>query len=100
MNDQVKVPNPYLAAIRESRRLSVEPAQTLATALDKAVGAMESGAWVGGRADSFHATLTGHRTAARSAGPRSLREFDDAARQQPELVDASSWQVHWHNLGP
>ena len=40
MNDQVKVPNPYLAAIRHNRASSVEPAHTLATALDKAVSAM------------------------------------------------------------
>ena len=100
MNDQVKVPNPYLAAIRENRRLSVDPAHSLATALDKAITAMESGAWVGGRADSFHAGLTGHRTTAKNAGPRSLQEFDDAASQQPEHVEANSWQVHWHNLGP
>jgi hypothetical protein len=100
MNDQVKVPNPYLAAIRQSRAASVEPTHTLATALDKAVTAMESGAWVGGRADSFHAALTDHRATARNAGPRCLQEFDDAAGGQPETVDANSWQVHWHNLRP
>ena len=100
MTDQAKVPNPYLAAIRQNRASSVEPAHTLATALDKAVAAMEGGAWVGGRADAFHAALTGHRTAARNAGPRSLQEFDDAAAGQPEMVDPNSWQVHWHNLGP
>lgn len=100
MNDQVKVPNPYLAAIRQNRVSSVDPAHTLATALDKAVTALESGAWVGGRADSFHGALTAHRTTAKNAGPRSLQEFDDAAAGQPEMVDANSWQVHWHNLGP
>ncbi|MGY2875926.1 hypothetical protein ACVW00_003116 [Marmoricola sp. URHA0025 HA25] len=98
MTDQDKVPNPYLAAIRENRRLSVDPAHTLATVLDKAVSAMEAGAWIGGRADSFHSALTGHRTTARDAGPRSLQEFDDAAAGQPEMVDPGSWQVHWHNL--
>ncbi|HET6166616.1 MAG TPA: hypothetical protein VFE07_07285 [Marmoricola sp.] len=100
MNDQVKVPNPYLAAIKANRASSVEPSHTLATALDKAVTAMESGAWVGGKADAFHSALTGHRTTARNAGPRSLQEFDDAISGQPEMVDANSWQVHWHNLGP
>ena len=44
--------------------------------------------------------LTEHRTTARHAGPRALQEFDDAAASQPETVDANSWQVHWHNLGP
>lgn len=100
MTDQTKVPNPYLAAIRFNRGLSVEPADTLTSALDKAVTAMESGAWVGGKADAFHAALTGHRTTAKNAGPRSLQEFDDAAADQPESVDVNSWQVHWHNLGP
>jgi hypothetical protein len=61
---------------------------------------MESGAWVGGTADAFHTALTEHRTTARHAGPRALQEFDDAAASQPETVDANSWQVHWHNLGP
>jgi hypothetical protein len=60
---------------------------------------MESGAWVGGKADSFHAALTGHRADARNAGPRALQEFDDAAAGQPETVDPDAWQVHWHNLG-
>ena len=100
MNDQVKVPNPYLAAIRHNRASSVEPAGVLATALDKAVTAMESGAWIGGRADSFHAALTGYQASAKRAGTASLQEFDDAAAAQPETVDANSWQVHWHNLGP
>lgn len=100
MNDQAKVPNPYLAAIRHNRASSVGPSHVLATALDNAVTAMESGAWIGGTADSFHAVLTSHRTTAKNAGPRALQEFDEAIAGQPELVDANSWQVHWHNLGP
>jgi hypothetical protein len=100
MNDQAKVPNPYLAAIRENRRQSVDPAHTLETALDKAVTAMEAGAWVGGRADSFHSALSDHRSDAKTAAGRGLQEFDDAAAGQPEMVDTNSWQVHWHNLRP
>jgi len=100
MTDQETVPNPYLAAIRRNRAESVEPAHALASALDRAVSAMEAGAWVGGRADSFHDALTSHRTTARNAGPRALQEFDDAAAAQPELVEPTSWQVHWHNLAP
>lgn len=100
MNDQVKVPNPYLATIRANRASSVGPSHTLATALDKAVTAMESGAWIGGTADSFHAVLSSHRSTAKKAGPQSLQEFDDAIAGQPEMVEANSWQVHWHNLGP
>jgi hypothetical protein len=64
------------------------------------VTAMESGAWVGGRADTFHSALTSHRASARTAATRGLQEFDDATSGQPEMVDANSWQVHWHNLGP
>jgi hypothetical protein len=95
-----KVPNPYLAAIRSAKGRSTGPAETLKTALDKAVTAMEAGAWMGGKADTFAGSLSGWRSTARSAASSSLGEFDDAIAGQPEMVEANSWQVHWHNLGP
>jgi uncharacterized protein YukE len=97
---EAKVPNPYLAAIRSSKGRSTGPAHTLTTALDKAVSAMEAGAWMGGKADSFAGSLSGWRSTARRAASTSLDEFDDAIAGQPEMVEANSWQVHWHNLGP
>ena len=98
--DEAKVPNPYLAAIRAAKGRSTAPAHTLGTALDKAVTAMESGAWIGGKADTLAGSLSGWRTTASQAGTNALGEFDDAISGQPEMVEPNSWQVHWHNLGP
>ena len=98
--DEAKVPNPYLAAIRSAGARSTAPAETLRTALDRAVSAMEAGAWSGGGADSFGGSLDGWRSTARHAATSAMQEFDDAISDQPEMVDANSWQVHWHNLGP
>ncbi|MCW2763062.1 MAG: hypothetical protein JWR85_3263 [Marmoricola sp.] len=94
------MPNPYLAAIRSAKGRSTGPAHTLSTALDNAVTATEAGAWSGGKAGTFAGSLSGWRSTARRAATTSLDEFDDAIAQQPEMVEASSWQVHWHNLGP
>ena len=95
-----KVPNPYLAAIRSARGRSAAPADTLDTALDKAVTAMEAGAWIGGQADTLAGSLSGWRQTARHAATTAMDEFDDAIAQQPEMVETNAWQVHWHNLRP
>lgn len=94
------VPNPYLAAIRSSRERSTSPVETLRAAFDDAVTALESGAWSGGRSDTFASSLTGWRTSARQAGTNALAEFDDAIAGQPEMVAQNAWQVRWRNLGP
>ena len=97
---QPQVPNPYRAAIVSARERSEAPAQTLRTAMDKAVTAMEAGAWSGGTADTFFASLDGWRTTGRQAAAAAIQELTDAIADQPEKVDASSWQVHWHHLRP
>jgi hypothetical protein len=97
---EAKVPNPYLAAIRSAKGRSTEPAHTLSTALDKAVTAMEAGAWVGGKADTLAGSLSGWRSTTRHAATSAIEEFDDAIAQQPEMVETNSWQTHWHNLRP
>jgi hypothetical protein len=89
------VPNPYKAAIKAARGQSVSPAATLKTALDKAVTAMESGAWEGGKSDTFYRELSGHRGTVRKASTDSLQEFDDAADGMPSEVPRDSWYVHW-----
>jgi hypothetical protein len=96
----LQVPNPYLAAIRSAKESSSGPLHTLRTALAPAVTAMEAGAWTGGRADDFFATLSGWRTDGTTAASRAEQEFDEAIGGQPAEVGANSWQVHWHNLGP
>ncbi len=98
--DEAKVPNPYLAAIKSSKGRSTEPAATLRTALNKAVTAMEAGAWTGGKADTFGGSLSGWKSTTGNAATNALHEFDDAIAGQPEMVETNSWQVHWHNLGP
>lgn len=98
MSDEVQVPNPYLAAIRSKRDMSVGPAETLRTALDVAVTAMDAGAWSGGTADGFYDELTGHRTAARNGADNAIQEFEDAISGMPEMVDSDSWYVRWHRL--
>src|SRR5689334_17008942 len=97
-DDEGTIPNPYLAALRAARARSVAPAHTLEHVLDKAVQAMESGAWTGGKADTFAAELTGRRTTVRHGGQQALQELDDAISGMPERVEPSSWYVHWHNL--
>jgi hypothetical protein len=97
-----EVPNPYLAAIRAHRASSADDARTLRTALDRAVSAMDAGAWIGGKADDFYAELTARRTTARNAADNGMDEFQDAidriVAQGDEMVETNSWYVHWHNL--
>ena len=98
--DAAKVPNPYLAAIKSAKGRSTGPADTLRTALDNAVTAMEAGAWMGGKADTFAGSLSGWKSTTGHAATNALQEFDDAIAGQPEMVETNAWQVHWHNLGP
>lgn len=97
-----KVPNPYLAAIRARKATSEDDARTLRSALDKAVRAMDAGAWIGGKADDFYAELTQRRTTARNAADNGLDEFQDAidriVNRGDQMVESDSWYVHWHNL--
>jgi hypothetical protein len=97
-----EVPNPYLAAIRARKASCDDDARTLRTALDKAVSAMDAGAWVGGKADDFYAGLTARRTTARNAADNGMDEFQDAidriVARGDEMVEPNSWYVHWHNL--
>lgn len=90
-----KVPNPYLAAVKQSRAGSVPAVTTLKAALDKAVAAMDGGAWSGGTADAFYSELTTHRTTIRTAGQGGLDTFDASIANQPEMVEPDSWYVHW-----
>jgi hypothetical protein len=97
-----KVPNPYLAAIRARKASSEGAAGTLRSALDKAVKAMDAGAWSGGKADDFYSGLTQRRTTASNAADNGMAEFDDAINgivsRGDEKVDPNSWYCHWHNL--
>jgi hypothetical protein len=102
--EDAEVPNPYLAAIRARKASSEDDARTLRSALDKAVRAMDAGAWVGGAADGFYAELTQRRATARTAADRGMDEFqhaiDGIVARGDEMVDPHSWYVHWHNLRP
>src|SRR5690242_18620227 len=97
-----EVPNPYLAAIRARKAASEDDARTLRSALDKAVRAMDAGAWSGGKADEFYAGLTQRRTTAVNAADHGMAEFTDAINgivsRGDEMVAPTSWYCHWHNL--
>ncbi|MCW2756496.1 MAG: hypothetical protein JWO46_242 [Nocardioidaceae bacterium] len=99
-DEPLQVPNPYRAAIVGAKSGCAPDRQTLRTALDKATAAMQGGAWVGTSGDAFAADLTGWKTDAAKAATDAETEFDEAIAGQPLKVDANSWQVHWHNLGP
>lgn len=94
------VPNPYLAAIRSAKTSATGPAQELKDGLKSAKTAMENNCWQSPMADAFFSTLAQHERTLSNCRTNALGEFDDAMAGQPERVESTAWQVHWHNLGP
>lgn len=97
-DSQPEVPNPYLAAIKDAKAGSEPAARTLRQALDKAVRAMDAGAWVGGASDQFYTALTGHRTTIRTSSSHGMDHFDEAIRGMPTKVPPDSWYCHWRRF--
>ncbi len=104
------VANPYRAALVAARQRATSPADGIATALDAAHRAMESGCWLSTTATTFGSDLGTHRTTLGNVQTNSMQRFDEAIGGQPEEVDStvrpSEFQVgawidgNWVEFGP
>lgn len=92
------VPNPYLAAIKSARSSATGPADELKDGLKAVKAAMDGNCWQSPLADDFYGALGQHEHTLSSCKTNAMQEFDDAIAGQPEKVEATAWQVHWHNL--
>lgn len=96
VSDDELIANPYRQAVQRQRELAAPHADTLRDALEKAVSAMDDGAWVSSQADTFYEELTAHVRTLETAAERALDEFDNALDRLPVEVSPDSAYVHWH----
>lgn len=99
-DEVVMVNNNYKTALRSARTTCRQPASDLEDALTAAERAMQNGAWGGPKGEDFAGELKGYKQKLNAAGPDAIADLDAAIAGQPERVESTAWQVHWHRMGP
>jgi hypothetical protein len=92
------VANPYKAALARAVEQAKPVAAQCAAALDGALGAMRSKAWVSGAADSFFSALTANDHDAERSGQDCVDALQRAMAGCPDQVPAGSPDTKWQRM--
>ncbi|GAA1998923.1 hypothetical protein [Brevibacterium samyangense] len=95
--DDDKVPNEYLASLRDTKPGVETRAGDLEGRLKSAKNALAAGAWIGGESDDFGLELDGRIEQLGISASMAVEEFTTEINTQssePE-VDKGTWRATW-----